>query len=260
MRQLPQVAASATSATSTSTAPAWGEESDRDAGANKAVNPVEQQEAVPNVQLSADPADATEPETNQSANLKALALLCGSNRLPVVALHGVVNGRCTCGDQNCDQLGRHPRTSIADATTDRSMIERLWTSWPNAGVGLAMGAKGDMFAVVTEGDAGEEQLKLLIQTPPRTITIRDGKQCTRFYKASGFNLSERTGYLAKGVKILGEEELVVCPSSVNTLARDFVPGRAPGEVNLARAPTSLFVSIAKYLPSTPELSENLAQR
>jgi len=74
-------------------------------------------------------------------HLKAMALFCAGKGLRVVSLHGTLNGRCTCGDEKCDQLGRHPRTKhgVANATADRSVIEQMWARWPRAKIGIALG-------------------------------------------------------------------------------------------------------------------------
>ena len=186
-------------------------------------------------------ADKTSAEIDR--NRLQVALLYAKAGLPVVPLHGVRGGLCTCRDEKCDQPGRHPRTKngIADATTDRSVIEQMWARWPKAKIGSAMGAKAGLCAVVTEGRAGLEQLLKLVRTNtklPRTVVIRDGKRCIRLFRAGGANLREFGGYLAEGVRILADGDFVVAPSSLDELTgkRRFAAGRAPGEVEIAQAP------------------------
>jgi Bifunctional DNA primase/polymerase, N-terminal len=102
-------------------------------------------------------ANAITGNSNRS-RLKA-ALLYGKAGLPVVPLHGVKGGRCTCGDAACDQPERHPRTK--GATTDRALIKKYWTKWPKARIGVVLGRKSGVIALVTEGAAGKKTLHAL---------------------------------------------------------------------------------------------------
>jgi hypothetical protein len=90
-----------------------------------------------------------------------VALLCASVDLPVVPLHGVKGGLCTCGNEHCEQPGRHPRTEngLQDATTDRERINEYWTKWPKAKIGVVLGRKSGVIALVTEGSAGKKTLR-----------------------------------------------------------------------------------------------------
>ena len=68
----------------------------------------------------------------------------------VVPLHGKKkDGGCTCGDPDCRQLGRHPRTKhgVEDATTERSLIEKRWAEWPHARIGVALGTPSRVLAL-----------------------------------------------------------------------------------------------------------------
>jgi Bifunctional DNA primase/polymerase, N-terminal len=98
-----------------------------------------------------------------------LALQYAQEGVPVVPLHGIKDGHCTCGDDYCDRSGKHPRTKrgIKDATTDPAEIERLWAKRPNAKIGIVMGGPGKVVALRTEGQTGRQSL--------RAITVRNGK-------------------------------------------------------------------------------------
>ncbi|MEX2627134.1 MAG: bifunctional DNA primase/polymerase, partial [Ilumatobacteraceae bacterium] len=60
----------------------------------------------------------------------------------VLACHGIASGGCTCGRPGCSSPGKHPllRQGLHDATRDPSTIERWWTRWPDANVGIRTGA------------------------------------------------------------------------------------------------------------------------
>jgi hypothetical protein len=66
----------------------------------------------------------------------------------VFPLHGIENGRCTCGVQ-CGSPGKHPRTAqgFKDASTSAETITRWWTRWPNSNVGVATGAVSGLYVL-----------------------------------------------------------------------------------------------------------------
>jgi hypothetical protein len=180
-----------------------------------------------------------------------VALLCASNGLPVVALHETVNGRCTCGAEKCEQPGGHPRTpnGLDDATTDSRTIKELWTKWPWAGIGIALGVKAGLFAVVAKGRTGLEQLVALVRRNtklPQTVVIRDGERRIYLFRAGGANLGKCGGYLAEGARILADGDLIVAPSSLDewTGKRRFKTGRVPWEIEIAQAPPWLLAAVA----------------
>jgi bifunctional DNA primase/polymerase-like protein len=88
-----------------------------------------------------------------------VALLCASAGLPVVPLHDVKRGLCTCGNKDCEQPGRHPRTKRA--TTDRALIKNYWTRRPKAKIGIVLGTASGVLALVAEGSAGKKTLSSL---------------------------------------------------------------------------------------------------
>jgi hypothetical protein len=87
----------------------------------------------------------------------AMALRYAEAGLHLVALHGVKEGLCTCGDKHCEQPGRHARTE--NATTHPEKIKQMWQRWPKAKIGVALSPK--LVAVVVEGKAGRKELQKL---------------------------------------------------------------------------------------------------
>jgi putative DNA primase/helicase len=169
------------------------------------------------------------------------ALLYASSGAPVVPLHGLKNGRCTCGDGNCERPGRHPRTEldIADATLDRKEIRRMWRKWPNAKIGIVMGWPGKLMALMTDGPEGSQTLPAIAVTQgkvPRTVTIRDHDRRLRLFRFDG--KVPRNREIANGVRILGDAALIVAPSNLtgSTSKRRFATGHALAEVEIATAP------------------------
>ena len=77
----------------------------------------------------------------QTVRPLSAALRYATERLHVVPLHGLKDGRCTCGNADCRQPGMHPRPKygVADATLDLALIEKRWTKWSKAKIGIVFG-------------------------------------------------------------------------------------------------------------------------
>ena len=168
-----------------------------------------------------------------------VALLLAKAGAPVVPLHSVKNGRCTCGASNCDSPGRHPRAKhgTRDATTKAATVRQLWQRWPKAKVGIVLGAKSKLMAVATYGRTGRQTLDVLSATRgmlPRTITIRDLNLRFRLFRGTRLERGE----IGTGVKVLGDGDLIVAPSRLDdpSARHRFGSGRAPGTVEIASAP------------------------
>jgi hypothetical protein len=87
------------------------------------------------------------------------ALLCARAGLPIVPLHGVKGGLCTCPNEHCEQPGRHPR--VKHPTANRALIKKYWTKWPKAKIGVVLGAESGVLALLAEGPAGKKTLRAL---------------------------------------------------------------------------------------------------
>jgi hypothetical protein len=66
---------------------------------------------------------------------------------------------CSCGDQSCRAVGKHPLTShgLKDATSDPTQLTRWWRRWPQANIGLVTGERADVLDV--DGPAGRAALR-----------------------------------------------------------------------------------------------------
>jgi hypothetical protein len=53
---------------------------------------------------------------------------------------------CSCGDQTCGAVGKHPLTphGLKDATSDPAELGRWWRRWPQANIGLLTGEVADV--------------------------------------------------------------------------------------------------------------------
>jgi len=183
-------------------------------------------------------------------------LLYADAGLPVIPLHGVREGLCTCGDEDCKQPGNHPRTKrgVANATTDRSVIEQIWTKWPKAKIGIALGGPGKLLAVLIDSAAGWQNLKKLggPNGLPRTVQIRDHGRLILLFKCKEDDVPR--AYVTNGVQLLGEGDFIVAPSNLDesTGKRRFATGHALGEVEIAQAPPWLLSRVPPTITAVGE--------
>ena len=100
----------------------------------------------------------------------------------IFPVHGVIQGRCTCGKTNCQNPGKHPRTSngFKDATTDLAVIREWWRMWPTANIGVATGRISGIFVVDIDPRNGGFQSMETFETErpdgslPGTLTALTG--------------------------------------------------------------------------------------
>ena len=83
----------------------------------------------------------TPTETSSAETARAYA----AAGLPVFPVHTIrSDGRCSCGRDDCQRPGKHPRTArgFKEASTDKDQIDAWWQRWPDAGVAIATGEAG----------------------------------------------------------------------------------------------------------------------
>lgn len=88
------------------------------------------------------------------------ALAYAARGWPVFPVHTPdASGKCSCRKSDCDRVGKHPRISKGrnGASTDREVIERWWSVWPDANIGIATGADSGLI-VLDVDDGGEDSL------------------------------------------------------------------------------------------------------
>jgi Bifunctional DNA primase/polymerase, N-terminal len=180
--------------------------------------------------------EKTKPTQNTSARL-AMALRYAENGLPVMPLHGMKDGECTCGKKDCALPAMHPRPDggIADATTDPETIRKYWTKWPKAKIAVATGAP-DVVAVAVYKQTPSPWSKFECDHgPPNTVHFEDLHCCFYLFRAAP---PEGQVQVAEGVTVLGKGSYVVVPSNFETSRTElaFEKGQAVGEVQLADLP------------------------
>src|ERR1700684_1789951 len=67
-----------------------------------------------------------------SGSLLEAALQYAGRGWPVFPLHTPTLNGCSCGDPECEGVGKPPRTrhGLSDASTDPAKIRAWWARWP----------------------------------------------------------------------------------------------------------------------------------
>ena len=164
-----------------------------------------------------------EPDRLEAARLYARL---GIRVLPV---HGIRNGRCTCGKSCGNDAGKHPigvlvRRGVKDATTNDDLIRRWWARWPYANVGIATGRMASpldglyLWAVdVDPRNGGNDTFVSLLAAAggsPKTAVSQTGGGGTHWLFVSNRPFNSR-GILGKGIDIKGQDGYIVAPPSVH---------------------------------------------
>ena len=178
---------------------------------------------------------------------KSQALAYAGVGLPVIPLHTIVEGRCSCGGVDCTRPGKHPRTThgVKDATTDRNQIQDWWGEWLNANIGLAPGRERDLLVLDIDprhgGNKRLRRLKRQLGALPETVTAKTGGGGLHlFFKHPSFKVRKDTAgkLLGRGIDVLCDGCIVVAPPSLHASGRRYVwvEGKSFQDIEPAKLP------------------------
>ena len=167
--------------------------------------------------------------------------------LPVFPTHTVIDGRCSCGKQDCSSPGKHPRTPNGhkQATTDEGTLLHWNDQWPDANWALACG--GFVSVIDIDTKAGADPAEIIgdyelagptVRTGEATAGNLAGERGAHVYCANG----TRTGPTAvPGVEIRGAGAYVLLPGSrhASGVAYEWSNGARPWSGPLPPVPEHL---------------------
>src|SRR5690349_16480903 len=119
------------------------------------------------------------------------ALTAARRGMRVFPCHSIVDGKCTCGDDECTSPGKHPHVNgwRQAATIDEEQIRKWWERWPDANPAIATGLGSGCFVVdVDPRNGGFESLAKLIgdrELPPTLSVETGGGGAHLFYRYPG---------------------------------------------------------------------------
>jgi putative DNA primase/helicase len=178
--------------------------------------------------------------------LGAAAVQYALGGLAVFPLHGVLDGRCTCGKgERCDRSGKHPRTAhgLKDASSDANVVTRWWRADPSANIGIATGARSHILVLDIDGDAGLASLTDLVaahELLPATPRVLTGKGWHLWFRwdEGDPRIPSRVG-VRPGLDVRGEGGYVVAPPSVHVSGKVYEWDSATRLLARARLPSWL---------------------
>lgn len=145
------------------------------------------------------------------------ALDYAARGLPVLILHGIRNGACTCtAGPECDRSpGKHPRTAHGkdDATADPRVIRRLLDRWPDSNIGIRP-IPGLVVLDVDPRNGGDRTLAALERQHgelPRTRTAITGSDGLHYW----WKGTATVGTIGAGLDVKTAAGYVVAPPSVH---------------------------------------------
>lgn len=162
----------------------------------------------------------------------------------VIPVHEVTGGKCSCGNTDCKNPGKHPRVEWKKHQTskaDESQIRRWWKRWPSAWVGIVTGSISGLAVVDVDGKKGQEALDKAGIELPVTVTVQTGGGGWHYYyRYSGGEVKTKAGLLPQ-VDFRGDGGFVVAPPSghVSRGSYHFADGLGPEDVGLASFPPAV---------------------
>jgi hypothetical protein len=131
--------------------------------------------------------------------------------IPVLPIHGIVDGRCTCGDGECSSSGKHPISSLVthgvkDATTDLKAIRRWHRKHPDMNYAVAT---NDLAVIDCDSNEALRAFRSGYRPPP-TFTVKTARGFHFYYHGE---MPARNGVRAKLDIKSGADSYVVGPGS-----------------------------------------------
>ncbi len=173
---------------------------------------------------------------------KQQALYYASLDWAVFPVHGTKNGRCTCGNAECPDEGKHPRSKhgFKDATTHEAKIRSWWSKWPEANIGIATGAVSGIVVIdVDPAHGGNDSLEAAkkslgpLSAGPVARTGGGGRHLVVAYP--GRRIPSRRG-LAPGIDIRGDGGYIVAPRSVHASGETYEWEIPPDKLSAPQLP------------------------
>ena len=137
----------------------------------------------------------------------------------VFPIYSIKDGKCSCGQADCDpgNAGKHPRITgwTTNASIDPKTISVWWQTWPTDNIGIATGALSNLVAVDTDSEEGETRFKSLMveHGVPLTRTIKTFKGRHRLFNGDHSKLVASRNGLEKNIDIRGNGGFIVAPPS-----------------------------------------------
>jgi putative DNA primase/helicase len=156
----------------------------------------------------------------------------------VLPVHTIIDGKCSCGKDNCPSAGKHPATAngVKDASTDSDQIQRWFGNGRPWNIGIAAGADSKLAILdIDPKNGGTETVKQY--KIPRTLEVITGSGGRHYYFADPEGtVKNSAGKLGEGLDVRGTNGYVVAPPSLHLSGNEYRWAIDPGAIELAGLP------------------------
>jgi hypothetical protein len=198
----------------------------------------------------------------RSPNLLTAALNYARQGIRVFPVYGIrPDGICQCGDVNCPNPGKHPRTrqGLSEGTTSEPLIRKWWGMWPDANIGGRTGSR----LVVFDPDGAEglpEAVRHGMDLDGPHSTSRPGHAHYFFRPPRGVVLQNQTKKQGRWPFVFcdarGEGGYVVLPPSRHVAGTRYTWSQPLDVEKLPAVPAAL-LGVWKTPPDDPRASETV---
>src|SRR5699024_10926571 len=138
----------------------------------------------------------------------------------VFPLHSIVDGKCTCGNPECRNAGKHPKVvnGFKSATTDTETVHTLFTTLGVCNIGIATGKESNLFVLDVDGEEGKQTLEDLIGEYgelPHTVMALTGGGGEHYFFQYQDGVKNKSNFMPK-LDIRGEGGYIVAPISMHS--------------------------------------------
>ena len=144
--------------------------------------------------------------------------------LNVLLVHGIMDGKCTCGLENCSTPGKHPVHSngVYGATTDIDWLEDQYRAFPHSNVAVAMGRDSGIIALdLDTPEAIEVVRKMGVPLTWKFTTGKGEQHLFKYPKMQAELYVQNAVQLAPGIDIRSDGGYSVVPPSQHYSGRQY---------------------------------------
>ena len=159
----------------------------------------------------------------------------------ILPIHGVVDGKCSCGNADCPSPAKHPIQNLAphgvqNATTDPYVIGQWFDKYPDANIGVATGESSGFFVVDVDAKSGGLETWADwqdIHGPVNTLSSLTGGGGNHYlFKTDGQKFKNSVSKVGPGIDIRADGGYIVLPPSMHISgdAYEFEADPMPGTI------------------------------
>lgn len=187
------------------------------------------------------------------SDLKRAALYYADHGWPVVPLHFMKDGRCSCGRVRCDSPGKHPITKHGpkDASRNEIQLDHWWNRRPEANVGVQTGINAGIVVIdVDPRHGGDESIAELVlehgELPATVEALTGGGGRHLVFKHPGGTVRNRSN-MRPGIDVRGDGGYIVAPPSNHASGGQYRwrEGHGPHEMTPAEMPAWLLALVTR---------------